>query len=81
MFPDFLVFVCSILVIVRRSTGPDFDEIFEVPKTIQEVLNRTVAARVVVTGRVVKEAAATVTRTRTRTRTTKSRMTRPFSMT
>ena len=34
----FLAFFESILVIVRRSTGPGFHQIFEVPKTIKKVL-------------------------------------------
>ena len=27
----------ALLVIVRKSTGPDFDQMFEVPKIIQKV--------------------------------------------
>ena len=34
----FLVFLLSILVIIRRSPGPDFYQIFEVPGIIQKAL-------------------------------------------
>ena len=37
MIPYF-VYCCSILVIIGRSTGPDFDLISEVPKIIQKLL-------------------------------------------
>ena len=31
-------FLWRVLVVIRRATGPDFDNIFEVPKIIQKVL-------------------------------------------
>ena len=31
---SFLVFFCSMLVIIGRSTDPDFDQVFEVPEII-----------------------------------------------
>ena len=30
----------SILVIIRRSAGPDFDKMFEVPEIIQKILEK-----------------------------------------
>ena len=37
-FHNFSCIFWSILVIIRRSTGPDFDDFFEVPEIIQKVL-------------------------------------------
>ena len=36
--PILFLYFLAILVIVGRSTGPDFDQIFEVPEIIQKVL-------------------------------------------
>ena len=37
-FHNFSCIFWSILVIIRKSPGPDFDNIFEVPRIIQKVL-------------------------------------------
>ena len=33
-----LLIFWRVLVVIRKATGPDFDEIFEVPEIIQKVL-------------------------------------------